>query len=269
MTRNFKIAQGQFKLFNKETEKNLEKIKELTIRASNKNCKLIMFPEYSYTGYIGSKIELEKIAETKNDFFVSEMRRLARENKIYIYAGYPELDEIIPGKIYNSAIFVNDEGNIISNMRKVYLWGKEKNIYCSGDKFPVVKTKFGNVGLQICYDIEFPEPSRIQMLKGAEIILNISYWSMKAKDRWYLDLQGNALYNLIFIAGVNAIDENLCGSSMIVGPDGSIVNKASETEEELLITEVDLDYVIEMRANLPYINDFKKETFNMDAVNKY
>lgn len=119
------------------------------------------------------------------------------------------------------------------------------------------------------YKFEFPEPSRIQMLKGAEIILNTAYWSMKARNRWYLDLQGNALYNLMFVAGVNAIDEYLCGTSMVVGPDGSIINKASETEEELLITEVDLDYVIEMRSNLPYINDFKKENFTIDAINKY
>lgn len=77
------------------------------------------------------------------------MKKLAKENKIHIYAGYPELDETIPGKIYNSAIFIDDEGNILSNMRKVYLWGKEKAIYCSGGKLSVVKTKFGNVGLQI------------------------------------------------------------------------------------------------------------------------
>lgn len=75
------------------------------------------------------------------------MKKLAKENKIHIYAGYPELDETIPGRIYNSAIFIDDEGHILENMRKVYLWGVEKLKYRAGEKYPVVNTKFGKVGL--------------------------------------------------------------------------------------------------------------------------
>lgn len=68
MTRNLKIAQGQFKIFNKEPEKNLEKIKDFIIKASNENCDLIMFPESAYTGCILPAIELQKLSETKNGF---------------------------------------------------------------------------------------------------------------------------------------------------------------------------------------------------------
>lgn len=75
------------------------------------------------------------------------MKKLAKENKIHIYAGYPELDEIVAGRIYNSAIFIDGEGNILANMRKVYLWGDEKLKYRAGEKYPVVSTKFGKVGL--------------------------------------------------------------------------------------------------------------------------
>ncbi|EGY79496.1 amidohydrolase [Peptoniphilus indolicus ATCC 29427] len=269
MPRKLKIAQGQFALINNDTEQNFNLMKKFIEEAGAKECDLITLPECAYTGYSLTALELQKLAETKNDFFVSEMKKLAKENKIHIYAGYPELDEIVAGRIYNSAIFIDDEGNILANMRKVYLWGDEKLKYRAGEKYPVVSTKFGKVGLQICYDMELPEPSRIQALKGAEIILNVSYWSMPARTRWFIDMRGNALFNVLFMSGTNAVKDNLCGSSMIVGPDGEIINRASETEQELLITEIDLDYVVEMRSKLPYLNDFKEDTFTMEALNKY
>ena len=84
-----------------------------------------------------------------------------------------------------------------------------------------------------------------------------------------MDLAGNALFNLLFMVGANPVEDNCCGSSMIVGPDGEIRAMASRTEEELLIHEIDLDEIMEIRSRIPYINDFKEDTFSMDALKKY
>ncbi len=269
MERKIKIAQGQFALNNNKPEENLKIMKDFISQAAKENCDLITLPELAYTGYSITALELQKQAETQEGTFVMELRKAAKENNIHIYAGYPELDDTIPGRIYNAAIFIDDEGNILDSMRKVYLWGEEKLKFRAGEKFPVLDTKIGKIGLQICYDMELPEPARIQALKGAEIILNVSYWSIPARTRWFVDMQGNALFNVLYMCGTNAVEDNLCGSSMIVGPDGEIVNKASEKDKELLITEIDLNYITEMRARLPYLNDFKEDTFTMDAIGKY
>ena len=151
-------------------------------------------------------------------------------------------------------------------MRKVYVWAEEKLKFDEGKRFPVVDTKFGKIGMLICADLEYPEPSRILMLKGAEMIIDVSVWSIPAERRWHVDLAGNALFNLLFTVGCNPVGDNCCGSSMIVGPDGEVRAMASRTEEELLVHTVDLAEVGEVRARIPYINDFKEETFSMDAI---
>ena len=84
-----------------------------------------------------------------------------------------------------------------------------------------------------------------------------------------MDLAGNALFNLMFMAGANPVEDNCCGSSKIVGPDGEVIAEASKTDEELLIQEIDLEDVLRVRSRIPYFNDFKEDTFSMEALKKY
>lgn len=267
--RTVKIALGQFASVQGDTQANLNKMLEMTDQAAEAGADLVVFPELAYTGYFLPSHQMQCLAEPKDGPFVQQLCRKAKEKGIHIIAGYPEADPI-PGRIYNSAIFVDDSGKVIENMRKVYAWGSEKLIFREGDRYPVVETKFGKVGMLICYDVEYPEPARIEALKGAEIIVDCSVWSINpAEHRWHVDLQGNALFNLLFMVGCNTVGENVCGSSMIVGPDGEERVVASRTEEELLIHEIDLDEVVELRSRIPYLNDFKEDTFSMEAVKNY
>lgn len=264
-----KLALGQFESKQGDTQANLTKMLSMTDRAAEAGADLVVFPELAYSGYFCTSLELQKLAEPQNGFFVNKLCEKAKEKKIHIIAGYPEAGEI-KGKLYNSAIFIDDDGNVIENMRKVYAWGEEKLKFAEGKRYPVVNTKFGKVGMLICYDVEYPEPARIEALKGADIIVDCSVWSINpAEHRWHVDLQANALFNLLFTVGCNTIGKNICGSSMIVGPDGVERAVASRTEEELLIHEIDLNEILEIRSKIPYINDFKEDTFSMDALKKY
>lgn len=267
--RRVKIAIGQFEQIHGNIEANMEKMFDMIEEAALDNCDIIIFPELAYTGYMLESEEFQKLAEPVDGNFVQSLRNKSKTHRIHIMAGYPEADQVIPGRMYNSLIFVDDEGNVLENMRKIYAWGQEKLKFREGKRLPVVDTKFGKVGMLICYDMELPEPARIEALKGAEIIFNASFWSVPAERRWHVDLAGNALFNLLFMVGANAVGENLCGSSMIVGPDGEVVKQASRDEEELLIAEIDMSRVLEMRSKIPYLNDFKDELFSMDAVEKY
>lgn len=266
--RKVKIALGQFASVQGDTQYNLNKMLEMTDKAADEGADLVVFPELAYSGYFCPSYQMQQCAEKQDGPFVQAMRKKAKDRGIHIIAGYPEAGPI-PGKLYNSCIFVDDEGNVIENMRKVYAWGQEKLIFAEGRRYPVVNTKFGKVGMLICYDVEYPEPARIEALKGAEIIVDCSVWSVPAERRWHVDLAGNALFNLLFTVGCNTIGDNLCGSSMIVGPDGEERKVASRTEEELLVHEIDLNEILEIRSRIPYINDFKEDTFSMDALNRY
>ena len=266
--RRVKIALGQFASIHGETQQNLNKMLTMTDQAAESGADLIVFPELAYSGYFCPSYQMQQCAEKQDGPFVQALREKAKDKSIHIIAGYPEAGDIT-GRLYNSCIFIDDDGNVIENMRKVYAWGKEKLVFAEGKRYPVVKTKFGNVGMLICYDIEYPEPSRIETLKGAEIIVDCSVWSAPAERRWHVDLAGNALFNLLYVVGCNTIGENLCGSSMIVGPDGEIRAMASRTEEELLVHEIDLGEILEIRSRIPYINDFKEDTFSMEALKRY
>ncbi len=266
--RRVKIALGQFRVVHGDTRTNMDKMMEMIDRAAEAEADLVVFPELAYTGYFLKSYEMQKLAEPKDGPFVQQLCKKAREKRIHIIAGYAEAGAVT-GKMYNSCILVDDDGNAIENMQKVYLWGREKTKFCAGTRYPVVDTKLGKIGLQLCYDIEYPEPSRIEALKGADFIVDCAAWSIPAERRWHVDLAGNALFNLLFVVGCNLIEDNCCGSSMIVGPDGEVRAIASRTEEELLIHEIDLDEILEIRSRIPYMNDFKEDTFSMEALNKY
>ena len=266
--RNYKIGIVQMRLDSGDTQSNLDRGIEFIRKAASQGAKLICLPELFYSGYFLDAEPMQKLAEPVDGRMVQTLSLLAKELNVYIMAGYAESVDI-PGRIYNSTVFIDDQGVTIGNARKVYLWGDEKKKFRAGENFNVYDTPIGKIGILICYDIEYPEPSRIMALKGAELVVVTSVWSIPAKRRWELDVPGNALFNLMYIAGVNPVEDNCCGMSMLAAPNGEIQGLASETEEQILICDIDLDEVIRARCSMPYFNDFKEDTFSMDALNKY
>jgi predicted amidohydrolase len=266
--RNVKIALVQMQPQQGDTKSNLERGITSIIEASEKGANIVCLPELFYSGYHLEAKKLQVLAEQVDGPMVQTLCKVAKEKGIYIIAGYAESVEIL-GRMYNSAIFISDKGVVIGNMRKVYAWGQEKEKFREGKKFPVYDTPLGKIGIMICYDAEFPEPMRIMALKGAELVFVPSVWSIPAARRWEIDLAGGALYNLFFTAGVNTAGDGSCGMSQIVGPNGIVRAIASQDKEEILYCDIDLDEVIGVRSQIPYLNDFKEDTFSMDAVQKY
>jgi len=266
--RKIKIAVGQMKVEQGDIKRNLDKITSIITEAASNSADLVCLPELAYTGYFLESKELQELAEPVDGPFVQTLSKLAQEKGVYVIAGYAESVDI-PGRMYNSAVFIDNKGRTIGNMRKLYAWGQEKLKFREGNKLPVYDTPLGKIGIMICYDVEFPEPSRIEALKGAEIIVVPAVWSIPAERRWEVDLAGNALFNILFMVGANPVGDNCCGSSQVIGPDGVVRACASRGDEEILYCEIDLNEVIAVRSRLPYLNDFKEDTFSMDAVGKY
>ncbi len=270
MSRDRKLTIGiiQMKIAQGDPQENLERGLKFAEEAVEKGAQIICFPELYYQGYHPSSEILQQLAEPVDGPMVQTFRKFCKNNGVYAIVGYAESVDI-PGRMYNSAVFIDDKGEVIGNMRKVNNWGVEKNKFREGRKFPVYDTPLGKIGIMICYDVEFPEPARIMALKGAELVFVPAVWSIPAKRRWDVDLAGNALFNLYFMAGANPVGDNACGKSQVFGPDGEPRAVASVDEEEVLICEIDLNEVVEVRSRIPYLNDFKEDTFSMEAVDRY
>jgi len=268
--KKFKIALAQIKIEQKNIEKNCKKIFERIEEAAKENVDIICFPELATIGYTITTDELQNLPEDFNNTFIEKLQEKAKLFKIHILVGYLESKTTKKSRdFYNSCIFIDDDGKILANTRKVYLWKKEKTKFKAGNKFVVKNTKFGKIGILLCYDLEFPEPARIECLKGAEIIFVPSLWSFNAENRWHIVLAANSLFNLLFIAGCNTVGDSCCGKSKIVEPDGTTLIEASGTKEELLLATIDLAKLDEIRAKIPYLMDFKSDTFSIEALKKY
>lgn len=172
--------------------------------------------------------------------------------------------------IYNSCLLIGTNGESIGNARKRYLWGREKRIFTPGDSYEVFRTELGAIAPLLCYDLEFPEPARIAMLKGADLILCPAAWSRKAEHRWRVETAANALFNLVYLVGSNFVDENCCGAAMILSPEGKVLaetageagkpGKAGEAEAQetdLVVTaEISFEELRRCREEIPYHRDF-------------
>lgn len=266
--RKINMALVQMKSIQGDTDANLNKAISYIEDAGKKGVDIVCFPELFYSGYHLSALELQRLAEDFDGKLIKEISKAAKENNVYVIGGFAEATEL-KGQMFNSAFFIDNKGELIGSTRKVYAWGDEKLKFRDGNKFKVFDTELGKIGIMICYDAEFPEPMRIMALKGAELVFVPSVWSFVAERRWHVDLAGGALYNLMYTAGINTWDDGSCGSSMVVGPDGEVVDLAPTDKEFVLYSEIDLDKIIEVRSRIPYLNDFKEDTFSMEALNKY
>ena len=162
-----KVAAAQISV-TRNTKKNLDKITEYIKKAAYKKVDIICFPE---TALVHSKNE-KHIKNTPIKKYISIIRKSCEKNKLHCIFGTNFLDR---NKIYNSAFFINDKGKIIYRYDKVNLWINERKDKITGRKNNVVKTKFGKIGIIICWDIAYPEYVKKLGKQGAWIIFCPSY----------------------------------------------------------------------------------------------
>ena len=151
-----------------DVQANLARMNDLARRISRKEVDVRCYPELVTTGYsLGQKwVEL---AETVPGPTTDKLGQVAREFGFHLIAGISERDPE-SGRIFNSAVLINSEGEVAGAHRKVHLWDEERRYFTPRNEFKVFKTKVGTLGIGICYDLEFSETSRILALCGAEIL---------------------------------------------------------------------------------------------------
>ncbi len=189
----------------------------------------------------------------------------------------PIYEEHMTGVYYNPAAVIDADGTFLGKYRKTHIpqvdpGFYEKFFFKPGDLgYPVFETAYLKLGVYICYDRHFPEGWRALALNGAEYIVNPSATvAGLSKYLWELEQPASAAANGVFIGAINRIGKEepwaeqmgeFYGSSYIVNPRGTIEAQASYGDDELLVHEIDLDMVREVRNTWQFFRDRRPETY--------
>jgi len=269
---NVKIALCQMK-GNIKKEDNIKKAEEMIKEAAKKGAQVIALPEMFNCPYNNSYFreysEKYPVGET-----LQMLSREARENKVYIIGGsIPEIDEA--GKIYNTSYIFDRKGNLIGKHRKVHLFDidiknkitfKESDVLTQGNEVTTFDTEWGKFGVMICYDIRFPEFTRLMALKGVKAVFVPAAFNMTTGPaHWELAFRCRALDNQIYMFGISpARDEKSSyvayGNSIAVNSWGQVIGRLEEKEDTLLL-EVDLDDIYKVRESLPLLKHRRTDLY--------
>jgi len=237
-------------------EENTTKAIAMIAEAASLGAHLIVLPELWISGYYLSTEEFNVFAQTPQDKTISLFKEVAKEHNVVLVVPYVEKEG---DNIYIATAVIENTGELLSSYRKSFLWGREKNHFTAGErKYDVIPTSAGKIGVLICADIEFPEPSRILALQGTELIICPSVWSIPAESRWDIQLPARALDNTVFVLGVNTVNEGSCGKSKLVAPNGEVLIESPTDEEHILIYDMDLSLIEKTRIVVPYLNDLDR-----------
>jgi len=246
---------------------NLTKIEKTVIKAKKQAADLVIFPELSLTGYV-VRDQIYELAETIPGPSTKVIENIAKKTKAHIVFGMPELSEKTQATIYNAAVFVGPEG-LIGKYRKMYLPThsvfEEKRYFRPGYQAVAFDTELGKIGLIICYDIFFPEVSRLTRLKGAQLIVCISASPAVRRTFFETLTVARAIENTAFLAFVNlvGIEDGLqfWGGSRIVGPNGKVLVQAKYDDEDLVMCDVDYADIRSLETFVPTLKDLRPELF--------
>jgi len=228
---------------------------------------IYVFGELSLVGY-QTKDELRDLAETENDESIKFVKNIARKHDAYIVFGMPIKNKTVEGLIHNCSIMVHPNGKV-DIYRKWFLptFGpfEEKIFFDEGEELCLCETKFGKIGLIVCYDIFFPELCKAYSLLGADMVICIS--ATPSVNRKYFEtlMPARAIENTVFFAYVNLVgtQEDLVfwGGSQIYSPLGELIKKSSYFQESIITCKLDLKQIKLARANRPVIRDVRPELF--------
>lgn len=253
-----------------DREVNLSKIETWIRTAAGNDAQIVCFPELATTMYFCSKAEprYREWAEPVDGPSVMRVAAVARETGTVVVLPIYENDG---GRLFNSAVVIGPDGNLIGTYRKNSIPKVERNVdkidptsneayfFEPGDLgFPVFDTPFGiKVGILICYDRHFPEAARVLGLGGADLLLVPSATCREwIREAWEVELRAHALANSYFVGGINKV--GVCqggdparphfGSSVFIGPRGEVLERASRDQDQAIYCDVSAERVADQRS---------------------
>ncbi len=202
------------------------------------------------------------------------MMELAKKYHMVIVV--PIYEEEMTGVYYNTAAVIDADGKYLGKYRKTHIphclpgfW--EKFYFTPGNLgYPVFDTAFGKVGVYICYDRHFPEGARALGLNGAEIVFIPSATvAGHSEYLWELEQTSHAVANGYFVGTINRVGwedpwkiGEFYGKSYFCNPRGKIITQASRDKDELVVADLDLDMIQEVRTQWQFYRDRRPELYD-------
>lgn len=287
--RNVTVAAVQMKC-SKSVEKNIAHAEELVRQAAAKGAEIVLLPELFERPYFCQerRYEYYEYAQTAEENpAVRHFSRVAAELGIVIPVSFYEKEV---NNTYNSVAVLDADGKNLGIYRKTHIpddhYYQEKFYFTPGDTgFQAFATKYGTIGVGICWDQWFPETARCMAVQGAEILLyptaigSEPILNVDSSGHWRRVMQGHAAANLVPVAAANRIgtetvmpcEENggqsssltFYGSSFIADATGELVASAGRDAEEILYASFDLDGLREERFSWGLFRDRRPETYRI------
>src|SRR5881394_2108308 len=201
------------------------------------------------------------------------MQKLAAKYKMVIVV--PLYEEEMTGLYFNTAAVIDADGTYLGKYRKHHIpqvapgfW--EKFYFTPGDTgYLVFQTRYARVGVYICYDRHFPEGARILGMNGAEIVFNPSATvAGLSQYLWKLEQPAHAVANGYYVGAINRVGTEapwnigkFYGTSYFVDPKGNFLATASEDKDELVVADMNLDLIEEVRRTWQFYRDRRPETY--------
>jgi N-carbamoylputrescine amidase len=204
---------------------------------------------------------------------IERMQEYAKKYQMVMVVPIYEKEQ--PGVLYNSAAVIDADGKYLGKYRKNHIphtsgfW--EKFFFRPGNLgYPVFETAYAKVGVYICYDRHFPEGARALGLNGAEIVYNPSATvAGLSQYLWKLEQPAHAVANGYFMGCINRVGSEkpwnvgeFYGNSYFVDPRGQMVTEASQDKDELVVAEIDLDMIEEVRSTWQFFRDRRPESYD-------
>tara|TARA_B100001105_G_scaffold249499_1_gene236491 strand:+ start:330 stop:1196 length:867 start_codon:yes stop_codon:yes gene_type:complete len=282
MARIVKSGLIQISIPKSEGDGTIDEIKEAIIQkhipfiedAGKQGVQILCLQEIFTTPYFcpGQDEKWYTSAETIPGPTIERMQQYAKKYQMVMVI--PIFEKERAGMLYNTAAVIDADGKYMGKYRKTHIphtsgfW--EKFFFRPGNLgYPVFETAYAKVGVYICYDRHFPEGARALGLNGAEIVYNPSA-TVKGLSQylWKLEQPAHAVANGYFMGCINRVGiekpwnlGEFYGSSYFVDPRGQIVAIASEDNDELLVTEIDLEMIEEVRATWQFFRDRRPEAY--------
>ncbi|MBD0369877.1 MAG: acyltransferase [Pyrinomonadaceae bacterium] len=255
---------------------NIEKHLSMIEEAARQGVKILCMQEVFTTPYFCAEQKprwYEAVEKIPDGPTVRLMQDVAKEHSMVIIV--PIYEEEITGLYYNTAAVIDADGRYLGKYRKNHIpqvnpgfW--EKFYFTPGNLgYPTFKTAYAQIGVYICYDRHFPEGARILGLNGAEIVFNPSATVAGLSEYlWKLEQPAHAVANGYFIGAINRVGHEqpwdigeFYGQSYFCDPRGQIVAEAPRDKDHLVVADLDLDMIRQVRDTWQFYRDRRPNTY--------
>ena len=218
------------------------------ILSPSSGIQMVVHPELHLFGSDMTPSALQEIARSLDSKFVEELGAIAKRFGIWLIPG--SIVEPAPNNnVYNTALVFNPAGELVSFYRKIFPW-RPSEPFTMGNEFSIFEIPgLGCVGLNICYDIWFPEVTRQLTWMGAELIVNLVRTTTPDRKQELVLVQASSIVNQVYILSVNAAAPKAMGRSLVVDPDGDVVDQILDDSNTVIQSIIDFDRVAQIRQN--------------------